>query len=124
MEKTTFGMFVRDRRKERGISLRRLEEEIGGTFAYYARIERGELPPPSEDKIIKIAGMIGVHPDKLMTLAGRVPKEIMRTVKDRPEAMTSLIRAVSSWSDVEIMRLAKKASMCRNCNRESESGRR
>jgi transcriptional regulator with XRE-family HTH domain len=49
----SFGEFVRRRRAAKEIGLRELARKTGMSATYLSKIERGELPPPAEDKRIR-----------------------------------------------------------------------
>ena len=46
-----FGEFVKAKRQEKEISLRKLAEELGIVPAYMSDIEKGRRYPPDKDKI-------------------------------------------------------------------------
>ena len=51
----TFGNHLREAREAKGLSLRKFAKQLGGkpTAAYLSRVERDEVPPPSEEIILK-----------------------------------------------------------------------
>ena len=64
-----FGAFVRARREEKEIGLREMAKMIGVSPTYVSKVERDEFPPPAEDKVRLIAGVIGCDVDELLELA-------------------------------------------------------
>ena len=79
MEK--FGEFVRRERKAKEIGLREMAKMIGVSPTYLSKIERDEFPPPAEDKVRKIATIIGCDADDVqiwflikMHMNQRMPK--------------------------------------------------
>lgn len=54
----TFGGFVRDKRIENNITLRKLAGELDIVPAYMSDIENGHRYPPAKDKIEKIAEVL------------------------------------------------------------------
>lgn len=58
-----FGEFVKAKRQEKEISLRKLAEELGIVPAYMSDIEKGRRYPPDKDKIYKIAEVLGLNED-------------------------------------------------------------
>nr|ADI23210.1 hypothetical protein [uncultured Gemmatimonadales bacterium HF0770_11C06] len=68
---THFGSGIRQRRRTRNVSLRRLAQDAGLSGAYLSQIERGLVPPPSSAKIKALAVALGESPDELIGLAGQ-----------------------------------------------------
>lgn len=87
MYRTTFGGFLHSKRAEQRISKRAFAIKAGLDPAYYARIERGDIAPPQEKVLTKIAEALGIGPgwspewDELMHLAevarGEIPSEVL-----------------------------------------------
>jgi hypothetical protein len=50
-------------------------------------VERDEFPPPAEDKVRKIAAIIGHDADELLALAGPVASDLTDIIPERPRAM-------------------------------------
>ena len=70
-----FGAFIRRKREAKEIGLREMAKKIGVSPTYLSKVERDEFPPPAEDKVKKIAGIIGQDADELLAMAGRVAAE-------------------------------------------------
>ena len=64
--KEKFGEFVRRRAKAKQIGLREMAKMIGVSPTYLSKIERDGFPPPGEEKVRKIAAIIGCDPDELL----------------------------------------------------------
>ena len=67
----SFGSYIRGRREalKRGdasFSLRKVAGRIGVEPSYLSKVERGEEPPPSEEKIKAIAGELDEDADVLL----------------------------------------------------------
>lgn len=65
-----FGAYLREKRKEHGITLEQLGKEAGFTKGYLSNIENGRRNIPSPDILEKLAGPLGVHYEDLMIEAG------------------------------------------------------
>lgn len=52
---TKFGEYVKVKRMEKGVNLRKLAELLGIVPAYMSDIEKGRRYPPDKDKLYKIA---------------------------------------------------------------------
>lgn len=75
-----FGEFVKEKRLERKISLRKLAEELGIVAAYMSDIEKGRRYPPDKDKIYKIAEVLSMNDDERDTLFDYAAKSKANTV--------------------------------------------
>ncbi len=63
-----FGEFVKAKRMEKGISLRKLAEELDIVPAYMSDIEKGRRYPPDKEKIYKIAEVLTLDQEETNTL--------------------------------------------------------
>lgn len=63
-----FGEFVKAKRTEKGISLRKLAEELEIVPAYMSDIEKGRRYPPDKEKIYKIAEVLTLDQEETDTL--------------------------------------------------------
>jgi HTH-type transcriptional regulator, competence development regulator len=83
----TFGAFIRREREAREIGLREMAKKIGVSPTYLSKIERDEFPPPAEDKVKKMAEILGRDQDELLALAGRVASDLTEIIRRRPRAV-------------------------------------
>ena len=104
-----FGRLVRRERMVRGIGLREMAKKVGVSPTYLSQIERGEFKPPTEDKVRKIAEIIGQDPDELLALAGRVASDLTEIIRRRPREMADFLRAAKGLTADDIARLARQA---------------
>jgi transcriptional regulator with XRE-family HTH domain len=84
---TAFERFLVAKRAEKRLSKRAFAIQIGMDPAYYARIERGDIDPPRDGVLTKIAQGLGIHPgissdwDELVRTAeiarGQIPNEVL-----------------------------------------------
>jgi transcriptional regulator with XRE-family HTH domain len=82
-EALRFGKKLRQLRKALNLSLRELAGRAGVDFTYLSKMENGQLPPPSESVVARLAGALGADRDELLQLSGRVPADIAGMVKNR-----------------------------------------
>ena len=82
----SFGMFLRARRIEAGVGLRELARLIGKSAGYISDVELGNVPPPSEETIVKIAAALNVDKKTLLSKAKKVDPELAQYVVDQPQA--------------------------------------
>jgi hypothetical protein len=87
------GGFLRAKRTAQGVGLRELARNVGISPAYLSKIETGQFPPPAEDKLVAIAEQLNLNSDVLMAQAGRVPADVLATMKQQPIQMNNLVRA-------------------------------
>jgi transcriptional regulator with XRE-family HTH domain len=114
MSNEKFGAFVRARREAKEIGLREMAKMIGVSPTYISKVERDEFPPPAEDKVKLIAGVIGCDVDELLARAGRVASDLSSIIKQQPREMASFLRAAKGLTADELARFAKAASKTRN----------
>ncbi len=110
---TDFGEFVRERREalrrgDPGFSLRRVAEKIGVQPSYLSKAERGEVAPPSEATILRLAGALEVDGDVLLALAGKVSSELKEVIRRRPQLFGELIRGMRDLPDHAVLRLVRE----------------
>jgi hypothetical protein len=64
---------------------------------------------PAEDKVRRIAEIIGHDPDELLALAGRVASDLTEIIRRRPREMADFLRAAKGLSAEDIARFARQA---------------
>jgi transcriptional regulator with XRE-family HTH domain len=104
--KKSFGATVRRERERLEIGLREMAKMIGVSPTYLSKVERDDLPPPAEDKVKKIAEIIGRDPDELLALAGRVASDLTEIIRRHPREMASFLRAANGLTANDMARLA------------------
>ena len=109
----SFGEYVRRRREQklqddRRFSVRQLAIRIGVEPSYLSKVERGETPPPSEARIIALAGELGEDPDVLLALAGKISTELQDIIRKRPALFAQLIRDLKRLPDHAVLRLVRE----------------
>ena len=72
-----FGERLREMRKEKGLTLREVAERAGIDFTYLSKIENERIPyTPAVETIRQLADALSVDSIELLTLAGKLPKEL------------------------------------------------
>ena len=109
----SFATHVRRRREalldtDRAFSLRQVAGRIGLEPAYLSKIERGVFPPPSEEKIRALAGVLGEDSDVLLAMAGKVSEDLRKVILRRPRIFAELIRELKSLPDDTVLRIARQ----------------
>jgi transcriptional regulator with XRE-family HTH domain len=109
-----FGAFTRREREAKEIGLREMAKKIGVSPTYLSKIERDEFPPPAEDKVRKIAGVIGCDADELLARAGRVSSDLSEIIKRRPVELAALLRTTKGLTADDMARLARLAQKAKD----------
>jgi transcriptional regulator with XRE-family HTH domain len=110
----TFGALVRQEREAKEIGLREMAKKIGVSPTYLSKIERDEFSPPAEDKVRKIAEIIGQDADELLALAGRVASDLTDIIRQRPREMADFLRAAKGLPADNLARLARSAQKAKD----------
>ncbi len=79
MEKT-FGAFIKEKRLEKGINLRKLAELLVLAPAYISDIENGNRNSPSPDKMEKLVEVLGLNEDEKNEMYDLAAKDRDNTV--------------------------------------------
>jgi transcriptional regulator with XRE-family HTH domain len=82
----TFGRKLRNLRVNSDIGLRELARLINKSPGYLSDVEHGNVPPPSEEVIVKIAAVLNVDKKELLAIAKKMDPEISNYVAREPEA--------------------------------------
>lgn len=105
-----FGQMLREKRIEKGFSLRKFAELVDLSPTYLSQVEQGKvITPPTAERIKKIAELLGENPDQWIALAGRVAKEWSGIIRNEPEEMPNLLRAVDGLTAEQLRDLAERA---------------
>jgi HTH-type transcriptional regulator, competence development regulator len=105
-----FGAFIRRERETKGLSLRDMAKKIKVSPTFLSKVETEDWKP-GEEKLRKIAEVIGCDPDDLMARAGRVPTELSEIIKQSPHRhqMTALLRTAKGFTAEEMEKLVSQA---------------
>jgi HTH-type transcriptional regulator, competence development regulator len=99
-----FGKLLKTLRLEKKITQRALADLVGIDFTYISKIENGTMEPPAEDKIIKIAEVLGEDVDKMLITAKKVPSHFHKVITENKDVPMLLRKAESlspkQWEDI------------------------
>lgn len=71
-----FGHYLRELRKQAGLTLREIEDRTGISNSYLSQLENGYIDQPSPRNLQKLAEAYGISYESLMTQAGYLaPRE-------------------------------------------------
>lgn len=108
-----FADYVRKHREalkaqNRRYSLRQVAGRAGIKPTYLSKIERGDLPPPSEEAIKRLAADLALDEDVLLAMAGKVSSELQAIICQRPRLFSDLIRQLKDAPDDAILRVVRE----------------
>ena len=109
----SFGSHVRASREarlksDRSYSVRQVAARIGVEPSYLSKVERDEQPPPSEQKIRRLAEELDEDVDVLLAMAGKVSEDPRHTIIKRPQLFAEIIRELQDMPDHAVLRLVRE----------------
>lgn len=110
---THFGKHIREvreglRQEDRRFSLRQVAQRIGIEPAYLSKIERSQVPPPSEATTVRLAGELGEDPDVLLAMGGKVSSDLQEIIRKRPKLFADMIRQLKEAPEHAILRVVRE----------------
>lgn len=108
-----FGDHIRHLRECRheadaAFSLRQVAQRAGLEPAYLSKIERGVFPPPSEEAIVRLAGVLEEDPDVMLAMAGKLSSDLQKIIIERPRLFAELIRQLKGAPDHALLRVVRE----------------
>jgi HTH-type transcriptional regulator, competence development regulator len=91
----SFGVTLRQLRRGRGLSQRRLAERVGVDFSYISKLENDRLPPPASETLSKLAEALGIAQTDLHAAARKLPETFAEDAVGEPAAQRFLELATS-----------------------------
>ena len=107
-KRRTFGELLREKRVEKGFSLRKFAAEVGVSPTYLSQVEQGNVQPPTADRVKRMAELLGENPDLWIALAGRVPEDLPPIIQQHTE-VPDLLRAVKGLTADQLRKLREHA---------------
>jgi len=89
-----FGHTLRMLRTTAGVSLRTLAKTIDVSPAYLSQVELGKLPPPTHNRITKIAETIGIPVSLLIEMSHRPNPDVIMLLRGHQE-LNKLIKLIN-----------------------------
>lgn len=106
-----FGERVRELREHSRITLRQLGKALECSAVYLSDVELGHRAPPSPERIVKIAKIIGADENELLRLAAQQRKHIELDTEGlhdlQLDAALSLGRALKGLTDDQAEQILK-----------------
>ena len=109
----SLGEFLRERREalratDARYSVRQVAARVGIQPSFLSKVERGEGSPPGEETLVRLAAELGVEPDLVLALAGKVSRELRDVIRRRPLLFGQLIRELKDLPDHAVLRLVRE----------------
>jgi transcriptional regulator with XRE-family HTH domain len=109
------GEYLREQRErlkagDKSYSLRQVAQRVGIKPTYLSKIEREELPPPSEVTIKKLSRELNLDSDMLLAMAGKVSGDLREIICKRPQLFAELIRQLKEVPDQAVLRVVREVS--------------
>src|SRR5579875_838916 len=105
----SFGRLLREKRVEKGFSLRKFAEAVGVSPTYLSQVEQENVQPPTADRVKRMAELLEENPDEWIALAGRVPEDLPKIIQKEPTAMPELLREASGLTADQLRKLSQQA---------------
>ena len=80
---------------------------VGVTPAYLSRVERGDVAPPGEETLLKLADELAEDRDVLLAMAGKISADLRAAILARPQVFAEVIRAIKTMPDNAILRIVR-----------------
>lgn len=108
-----FGAYIREarerlRKRDRHFSLRQVAQRIHVQPAYLSQVERGNVAPPSEATIRRLARDLGEDSDVLLALAGKVSDDLQEVIRRRPAVFAELLRSLKVAPTHAVLRVVRE----------------
>ena len=109
----TLGSYLRVAREKRrcqdkAFSVRQVAQRVGIEPAYLSKIEREQVPPPSEATIRRLAKELEEDPDLLLAMAGKVSSDLRAIILSRPQLFADLLRQLKEVPEQAILRVVRE----------------
>lgn len=104
-----FGEVLREKRMNKGLSLRKFAQLVGISPTYLSQVEQMNVDPPTADRVKRMAEILGENEDELNALAGRVAEELPEIINEEPTEVPDLLRAVRGMTAEQLRKLREAA---------------
>ena len=101
----TYGELTRRLREEKDYGLREFAKLLGVSATYLSQVERNELPPPAEERVVRTAELLEQDKDELLGIAGRVGSDLEEIILAKPRGTADLLRHVKNMSPKQLREL-------------------
>lgn len=107
------GRTLRQRREElreedARYSLRQVAGRVDIQPSYLSKVERGLVPPPSEETLVALAEELDLDADVVLALAGKVSSDLKEVIRSRPELFGELLRSLRDLPDHAVLSVVRE----------------
>lgn len=103
----TFGELLREKRIERGFSLRKFAQAVGVSPTYLSQVEQSNVDPPTADRVKRMAELLDENVDEWTALAGRISEDLPDIIHDAPTQVPDILRALRGMSPDQLRKIRK-----------------
>lgn len=104
-----FGEALRQKRIEKGFSLRKFAELVGISPTYLSQVEQGNVDPPTAERVECMAKILEENADEWIALAGRIAEDLPEIIQKQPTELPDLLRAVKGLTADQLRKLREDA---------------
>lgn len=109
-----FGQVLREKRMEKGFSLRKFAGLVGVSPTYLSQVEQMNVDPPTADRVKRMAELLGESVDEWTSLAGRITEDLPGIIHQEPTEVPDLLRAVRGLTADQLRKLRENAERMKN----------
>lgn len=109
MPRKTFGKALREKRIEKGYTLRKFALLVGVSPTYLSQVEQENVDPPTADRVKRMAEILGEDVDEWTALAGRLTEDLPEIIHERPKEFPDMLRAMRGLTVDQLRRLRDDA---------------
>jgi transcriptional regulator with XRE-family HTH domain len=115
-----FGEALREKRIEKGFSLRKFALLVGVSPTYLSQVEQMNVDPPTADRVKRMAEILGEDIDEWTALAGRLAEDLPGIIHEEPKGVPDLLRAVRGLTADQLRRLREDAQRMQKEGKDEE----
>lgn len=104
-----FGQILLERRVEKGYSLRKFAETVDVSPTYLSQVEKGNVDPPTAERVREMAEVLDANIDEWTALAGRVQEDLPGIIQSRPDTIPELLRTTKGFTPQQMRELLERA---------------
>ena len=122
MSKKTLGQLIRKLRKQKGLSLRNLAEQVDVSYVQIAHIENGKFST-SKRIFEQLAKALDYDVDKLLAAGDVVGDDIEKIIKKKPTAVPEFLRTAKNLTEDDWRSLTKQVKNMKKNRSELDNGK-
>jgi len=109
MSDKSFGLLLREKRMEKGYSLRKFAQLVGVSPTYLSQVEQNNVAPPTADRVQRMAELLGENVDEWTALAGRLTADLPGIIQERSPEFPDMLRAMQGLTPEQLRKLREDA---------------